>query len=139
MSDEAPQPFDDDELEDWRDILLSDPWSVQARLVLAIDAAKAQRDRAIQERDVSLEVASESFREALTGLPGLAELAGVTVTPDMANFRIQDAIAVQLKASHWSHAGVVTDPMGKVWHMHGDRIAQPDFGGQCFFCGEDKG
>lgn len=68
------------------------------RALLRMRDAERERDRAIQERDVALQVSSESFREALTGPPGLAELAGVTVTPDMANFRIQDAIAVQLKA-----------------------------------------
>lgn len=54
-----------------------------------------QRDRMKEQRDVALQVASDSFREALTGK--LAELAGVTVTKDMANFRIEDAIAARLE------------------------------------------
>lgn len=29
---------------------------------------------------------------------------------------------------------VVTDGMGNRWHLHGDRIAQPNFGGHCLFC-----
>jgi hypothetical protein len=33
-----------------------------------------------------------------------------------------------------SGSRVVTDPMGQRWHLHGDKIARPDYGGQCLYC-----
>lgn len=65
----------------------------------------AGEERLREERDAALQVASSSYRDAMTepiydnGVagPSLADLAHVEVTEDMRNFRVQAAIAEEMR------------------------------------------